>query len=185
MRLIYERVLDNQMSNHYVDNKTFFKVLKQYLEDVKLAEEQERPEPRVPDYIGICIMEIARKLSNKSNFVNYTYKEEMISDGIENAIMVVKNFNPEKSNNPFAYFTQIIYYAFLRRIQKEKKHSYIKHKSLESFYFENLLSYGQAEVTIDDEKARDLVEKFEKKPETKPKPVKKIGIERFIEDEEQ
>lgn len=169
---------------NYVDNKTFYKEIKKYIEKVKLAEQEGRPEPKIPDYIGMCILEIARKLSNKSNFINYTYKEEMISDGIENAIMVIKNFNPEKSQNPFAYFTQIIYYAFLRRIQKEKKHSYIKHKSLEHFYIETILVDGGTDIVIDDEKAKDLVNMFETK-KTTPKVNKKVGIEKFIEEDKQ
>lgn len=77
-------------------------------------------------------MKIAQHLSYKPNFINYTYKDEMISDGIENCLLYIDNFNPEKSSNPFAYFTQIIYYAFIRRIQKEKKQTYVKYKSLEN-----------------------------------------------------
>ena len=77
--------------------------------------------PPVTNYIGECFLKIVNHLSYRPNFINYTYREEMISDGIENCLQYVHNFNPEKSDNPFAYFTQIIYYAFLRRIQKEKK----------------------------------------------------------------
>jgi len=87
--------------------------------------------PRVPNYIGECLYNIANRLSLKGNFVNYSYREEMISDGIENCLIYLNNFNPEKSDNPFAYFTQIIYFAFLRRIQKERKQLYVKHKVLE------------------------------------------------------
>ena len=77
-------------------------------------------------------MQIAVHLSYKSNFINYGFREDMISDGIENCIQYIHNFDPDKSKNPFAYFTQIIYYAFLRRIQKEKKSLYVKYKSLEN-----------------------------------------------------
>ena len=84
--------------------------------------------PPITNYIGECFLKIATHLSYRPNFINYTYREEMISDGIENCLQYVHNFNPEKSDNPFAYFTQIIYYAFLRRIQKEKKQVTIKHK---------------------------------------------------------
>ena len=82
--------------------------------------------PPVTNYIGECFLKIATHLSYRPNFINYTYRDEMISDGIENCLQYVKNFNPEKSSNPFAYFTQIIYYAFLRRIQKEKKQTHVK-----------------------------------------------------------
>ena len=88
--------------------------------------------PRVPTYVGECIMKIATHLSHKPNFINYTFREDMICDGIENCLQYIDNFNPDKSSNPFAYFTQIIYYAFLRRIAKEKKLLYIKYKASEN-----------------------------------------------------
>ena len=96
------------------------------------AEEQGKPQPPVTNYIGECFLKIANHLSYRPNFINYTYRDEMISDGIENCLQYVHNFNPDKSNNPFAYFTQIIYYAFLRRIQKEKKQSHVKNKLIEN-----------------------------------------------------
>ena len=79
--------------------------------------------PPVTNYIGECFLKIANGLSYRPNFINYTYRSEMVSDGIENCLQYIHNFDPEKSKNPFAYFTQIIYYAFLRRIQKEKETS--------------------------------------------------------------
>jgi hypothetical protein len=84
--------------------------------------------PSITDFMGVCFLKIANGLSYRPNFINYTYKQEMISDGIENCLQYLHNFDPEKSNNPFAYFTQIIYYAFLRRIQKEKKQAHVKHQ---------------------------------------------------------
>jgi hypothetical protein len=107
-------------SEHYVDNKKLFAEMKQYLDGVKEAEESGADKPRIPEYIGECLLKISTRLSTKPNFINYTYRDEMISDGIENCINYIGNFNPEKSDNPFAYFTQIIYYAFLRRIQRER-----------------------------------------------------------------
>jgi len=121
-----------QKRNHYVDNKQLLAAMIVYKDEVKNALEKETERPRVPNYIGECIMKIAQHLSYKPNFINYTYKDEMISDGIENCLLYIDNFNPEKSSNPFAYFTQIIYYAFIRRIQKEKKQTYVKYKSLEN-----------------------------------------------------
>jgi len=118
--------------NHYVDNKQLLSAMVDYRLEVIESKKLDKERPRVPNYIGECIMKIAQHLSYKPNFINYTYKEEMISDGIENCLLYIDNFNPEKSSNPFAYFTQIIYYAFIRRIQKEKKQTYVKYKSLEN-----------------------------------------------------
>ncbi|MGY8867042.1 MAG: sigma factor for late transcription, partial [Methylophagaceae bacterium] len=124
---------------HYVDNKKLFVEMCAYLELVKEAAEADDKRPRIPEYIGECLLKISSRLSTKPNFINYTYRDEMISDGIENCVNYIGNFNPEKSQNPFAYFTQIIYYAFLRRIQREKKQLYIKHKSLETAIVQNEL----------------------------------------------
>jgi len=113
---------------HYVNNADFLAAIKQYRQQVKEAEESGSPKPQVSNYIGECILKIATHLAYKPNFFNYSYKDDMILDGIENCIQYIDNFDPDKSSNPFAYFTQIIYYAFLRRISKEKKQTYIKTK---------------------------------------------------------
>ena len=118
-------------SDHYVNNKDFLAALIKYREDVEIASLQDKPKPVIPRYIGECFLKIANHLSFKPNFVNYMFKEDMISDGIENCVQYIHNFDPEKSQNPFAYFTQIIHYAFLRRIQKEKRQLEIKNKILE------------------------------------------------------
>ena len=129
-------------SEHYVNNKEFLAALIKYREDKEIALIQGKPKPPIPRYIGECFLKIANHLSFKPNFVNYMFKEDMISDGIENCVQYIHNFNPEKSQNPFAYFTQIIHYAFLRRIQKEKKQLEIKNKILERS--------GYSEVFTDD-----------------------------------
>ena len=116
---------------HYINNEDFLKALVAYKQKRKEASEQGLPEPKIPNYIGECWMKIAEGLSHKPNFINYTYRDEMIADGIENCLMYFDNFDETKSKNPFAYFTQIIYYAFLRRIQKEKKQLYVKYKATE------------------------------------------------------
>lgn len=113
---------------HYINNPDFLQAIKDYRLAVHEAEESGEPKPKLPDYIGECILKIANHLSHKPNFINYTYRDDMISDGIENCLMYFHNFDPNKSSNPFAYFTQIIYYAFIRRIQKEKKQTLIKSK---------------------------------------------------------
>ena len=117
---------------NYVNNKDLLEALIKYQKDCREAEDQGEDTPRVPDYIGTCIFQIANRLATKPNFSGYSYKDDMISDGIENCLQYIHNFNPEKSQNPFAYFTQIIWYAFLRRIQKEKKQMYIRFKSSQS-----------------------------------------------------
>ena len=119
---------------HYVDNEKFLEVMtgyrNAYLESRENGEEQK---PMIPDYAGECFLKKAERLSHRPNFINYAFREEMVSDGIENCVMYASNFNPEKSSNPFAYFTQITYYAFLRRIEKEKKQLYIKYKTMDEY----------------------------------------------------
>ena len=122
---------------HYVNNKEFLEAMVAWREKCAEAEQKGKEQPPVTNYIGECFLKIATHLSYRPNFINYTYRDEMISDGIENCLQYVANFNPEKSKNPFAYFTQIIYYAFLRRIQKEKKQTHVKNKMIEKNNFES------------------------------------------------
>ena len=129
-------------SIHYVNNKEFLEALIEYKKEVSLAQERGDPKPRITNYLGECFLKIATHLSFKPNFVNYIFKDDMISDGIENCVQYIHNFDPNKSRNPFAYFTQIIHYAFLRRIQKEKRQLDIKNKILERS--------GYDEVFVDD-----------------------------------
>jgi DNA-directed RNA polymerase specialized sigma24 family protein len=132
-------------SSHYVNNPDFLQALKDYKEKVKAAEASGAERPQVSNYIGECILKIANHLSYKANFINYSYRDEMISDGIENCLRYVDNFDPEKSSNPFAYFTQIIYFAFLRRIAREKKQSVIKGKMIRDMPFESFELQDQDE----------------------------------------
>ena len=136
----------SKRSEHYVNNKEFLAALIRHRENIEIAEIQGKEKPRIPRYIGECFLKIATHLSFKPNFVNYMFKEDMISDGIENCVQYIHNFNPEKSQNPFAYFTQIIHYAFLRRIQKEKKQLEIKNKILEKTGYEQVFERD----TLDD-----------------------------------
>ena len=115
---------------HYVNNKEFLAAIVERKQHLKEAEESDLPKPQVSNYLGECILKIANHLSYRPNFINYTYRDEMISDGIENSLQYIDNFDPEKSKNPFAYFTQIIYFAFIRRITKEKKQQKIKDRIL-------------------------------------------------------
>ena len=123
-------------TEYYVNNRDFLDAIVQYKVDVRTADKEDKAKPRVPNYIGDCFLKIATHLSYKPNFVNYMFREDMICDGIENCVQYIENFNPEKSKNPFAYFTQIIYYAFLRRIQKEKRQLEIKNKILDKSGYE-------------------------------------------------
>lgn len=171
-------------NDHYIDNKRFFEEMKAWKTLVKAAEKEGKPHPPVTTYIGECFMAIADRLSRKPNFINYPYREEMISDGIENCLLYAYNFNPRKSKNPFSYFTQIIYYAFLRRISKEKKQAYIKLKKIENSNIDSTLKkwFRENYLSGEDNKPSVLTEtdiqNFEKKPEkteteTPKKPKKK------------
>ena len=154
--------LNKKSKEHYVDNKRFLEEMKKYRKKVLSARNRKRKDPPISDYIGECFLKIANHLSYRPNFINYTYKEDMISDGIENCLTYVANFDPEKSNNPFAYFTQIIYYAFIRRIQKEKKQTTIKQKLI--------LKSGLDEIVRQE---GDFLRKnmiIEQEPEKKEKP---------------
>ena len=127
-------------AEHYVNNKEFLNALENYFAQVEKAKLNDEPKPQIPRYIGECFLKIANHLSYKPNFVNYMFKEDMISDGLENCIEYVTNFDPQKSSNPFAYFTQIIYFAFLRRIGKEKKQLEIKNRIIEKSGFAEVMA---------------------------------------------
>lgn len=127
-----EKVVEKELNaDHYVDNKQFLAEMIKWKKEIREAEDSGDERPPVSEYIGSCFLKIAERLCSKSNFMNYPYKDEMIGDGIENCLMYAHNFNPRKSKNPFSYFTQIIYYAFLRRIEREKKQAYIKFRLTE------------------------------------------------------
>ena len=172
-------------SVHYVDNKKFLAAMIEFKEKCKVAEDDGDDRPPVSNYIGECFLKIATHLSFRPNFINYTYRDDMISDGIENCLQYVSNFNPEKSNNPFAYFTQIIYYAFLRRIAKEKKQTHVKNKMIEN-------SQYQAWTTMEGDDSSYTVMGFDPtvmlpeedvyKPKKKSSPKTK-GLETFMEEE--
>lgn len=167
----------------YVNNKEFYQLLVDYREKCRVAEQEGKETPRIPEKIGECFFMIATRLSSKANFAGYTYKDEMVSDALENCVNAVHSFNPEKSKNPFAYFTQIIWYAFLRRIDKEKKQTYIKYKSLETVMLENDLSDEEgdpyANFNLMNDKMKPIIDKYEKKSTKKTSGPK--GVEKFLE----
>lgn len=176
-------------NSHYVDNKKFYDAIVQYRAAIADALLHNKPKPQIPEYIGECILMIASRLATKPNFANYSYREDMVADGIENCICYIDNFDPAKSDNPFAYFTQIIYFAFLRRLQKEKKQLYIKHKSMENSYiFHDTYDMDDddklimADYMIDNQAAYDVIKSFESDIQKKKK-KRKVGIEKFVEDD--
>ena len=179
---------------NYVNNPEFLQAIIDYKKLCVEAEDSGDPKPQIPDYIGECIYQISTRLASKPNFSGYSYKDEMISDGLENAIQALGNFDPDKSSNPFAYFTQIIWYAFLRRIDKEKKQLYIKHKVTENSVISGTAVEGADDgddapsyIDLDNDYMTDFVKNYEKKMEEKKaqqqKRAKK-GLEKFIDNEE-
>lgn len=121
---------------HYVNNKEFSHAVVDYVNEVNAAREKDEVEPKITNYIGSCFLKISEGLSHKPNFFSYTYREEMVMDAVENCIKAIMNYNIEKATrtglpNAFAYFTQISYYAFLRRIAKEKKQQDIKERYID------------------------------------------------------
>lgn len=183
--------------NIYIDNKRMYAEFVEWKKAIQQAKKTDSPRPRITEYIGECFLLIANNLSHKPNFFNYTYKDEMISDGIENAILYAANFNPKKSKNPFAYFTSIIFYAFVRRINKEKKQLYIKRKLVENSMFDDTLVNHDDDtggvpsyIDLNNDKMNTLVVDFEKSLKlkkdkiraTKTKKKKLYGIDKYIDE---
>ena len=152
---------------HYVDNKKFLEAMIEHRDKCEKAEKRGRKKPEVTNYIGECFLKIANHLSYRPNFINYTFRDDMISDGIENCLQYMDNFNPDKSKNPFAYFTQIIYYAFIRRIQKEKKQIQIKSKLVANAGVENMMDQLKGDDAVDQSQMLDYLQKNLKEEPTK------------------
>ena len=149
-------------SEHYVNNRELLEALIVYRAQVKEAKENDLPKPRITNYLGSCFLKIATHLSYKPNFVNYMFRDDMISDGIENCVQYIHNFDPEKSRNPFAYFTQIVYYAFLRRIAKEKRQMDIKEKIIEKSGYDHVFSVD-GDASTDYNQIKNRVEMNQKR----------------------
>ena len=152
---------------HYVDNKKFLEAMIEHRDKCEKAEKRGRKKPEVTNYIGECFLKIANHLSYRPNFINYTFRDDMISDGIENCLQYMNNFNPEKSKNPFAYFTQIIYYAFIRRIQKEKKQIQIKSKLIANAGVENMMDQLEGDDAQYQSQMLDFLQRNSKEEEPK------------------
>jgi len=180
--------------NHYVDNVRFFNEIMEYKRQCREALEQGREKPRVSEYIGKCIYLIAENLSHKPRFMNYSFREELVSDAIENCFLYFDNFDPKKSENPFAYFTQIIYFAFHRRISKEEKNRYIMYKKFQ----ESVLDTNDVSLMIDSDdnhlisttmydNLNEFIKNFEARELAKKEKRKlaKEGLEKFVGDEDE
>ena len=178
---------------HYVDNQKFLEEMIVYKGKCKDAKNRGEPAPQISEYVGECFMKIANRLSFRPNFINYAFREDMISDGIENCVQYIRNFDPEKSKNPFAYFTQIIYFAFIRRIQKEKKQLYIKYKTMDTFgalgdnveVSDHDKGHYDYNTLSPDQKANmyDFIKNFEEAKKAKSvtkKPTKTTNLEYFF-----
>jgi len=157
---------------HYVNNKEFLEAMKAYKKSVNKAKREKKDKPPVTNYIGSCFLKIANHLSYRPNFINYTFRDDMVSDGIENCLQYLDNFNPAKSSNPFAYFTQIIYYAFIRRIQKEKKQTTIKHKLIMDSNYDDVALQPGDDAEFKNQ-FREFLQKNLKMDDTQPKKVEK------------
>ena len=179
-----------KITRNYINNADFLAALVQYKEDCNIASENNKPKPRIPNYIGECFMKLAEGLARRPNFFGYSYKDEMIADGIENCLMYFENFDTTRKN-PFAYFTQILWWCFVRRIQKEKKQQYIKYKATENFGIldeAELMELGDGQIKQLEvyDNMYEFIQKFEetefKKTAKTSKKKKATGIESFLEE---
>ena len=189
-------------NKHYVNNKDLFENLCPYLERVRAAKleqpgvkKEDLVLPQVPEYIADCIFKICDNMSRKPNFFGYTYREDMVLDGVENCLRYIANFNPEKSTNPFSYFSQIAHFAFIRRIKSEHKETYVKCKAMElavldydkigdlnphdtsGFAAHSGMAYDNIYDFIDEYES-----KMKAKKKDKPEPKKK-KLEEFMDDD--
>ena len=184
--------MKKQNKVHYVDNQKFYQEIIEHKRKVAEARERGLEDPKLSNYIGECIWKIATKLSTKPCFLNYSYREEMISDVIENCILYFNDYDPTKGSNPFAYFTQVIYFAFLRRINKEERNRYIIYKNFQ----ETVINNGHAGHLIDGDdnhvmsvnlydNINEFMERFEKKEAVKKekRKIAKEGLIKFYEEE--
>lgn len=149
-----------RISKHYVNNKDFLEALIEHKQACEAARAKGKPTPIIPDYIGECVFEIATRLARRPNFSGYSFKEDMIMDGVENCVKYIEKFDPEKSSNPFAYFTQVIWYAFLRRIGSEKKFLYTKLKSSQSMLALGETHTGGSEISLNLNIDADYIDAF-------------------------
>ena len=176
--------MTTKKNNHYVNNKTLYTEMVKYRTAVLDSKEKGTPPPAIPNYVGECLLLIGNRLAFKANFINYSYRDDMVLDGIENCIMAIDNFDPEKSTNPFAYFTQIMKWAFIRRIQKEQKQAYVKHKNFENTLL--MADWGTVDnemIAINNEYSANVVASFETKLTKNKAKAKLVGLQKLAKGE--
>jgi|TARA_R110002124_G_scaffold115487_1_gene271354 hypothetical protein len=137
--------MKKNQKEHYVNNRDFSNAVVEYVTSANEARANEAAIPVVTDYIATCFMKISEGLSHKSNFIRYSYRDEMVMDAVENCLKAINNYNVEAATrtgkpNAFAYFTQISWFAFLRRIAKEKRQHDIKFKYIEMSGFDEFVT---------------------------------------------
>ncbi len=179
---------------HYVNNKDLLNQIIKRKALIKAALEAGQEKPPLDNYLGECILKICKHLAYKSNFINYTYRNEMIGDAIENCVKVLDNFDPERGSNPFAYLTQIAYNAFIRRIQMEQKQQYIKGKLIQDMPLDELFSTQDQDSDdaafhnqfIEYLRENNFIKTMEKKAKVaKKKLAEDEPLEQFMSDDEE
>lgn len=190
---IYRKTETTKIAN-YINNKKMLEEFVKHRARVQKAKDEGKELPQLPDYLGLCFMQIAERLGTKGNFAGYSWLDEMKADGIENCIIGAHNFDPEKGDNPFAYFTKIIWFAFLRRIEKEKKQSYVKYKVMQNMNITGEHVEGDASgfqginLSVENVAMNNVVSAFEDKKKKKDEKIKatkkKKGVEAFFESED-
>ena len=186
---------EKKTSTHYVNNVDLYNALVAWQKETRKAHRKKLPQPPLPDFVAESMMKMANRLSQKAGFVNYTYREDMVGDALESCLRYIHNFNPAKSTNAFAYITQIIHNAFIRRIQKEQKQLYVKMRIVDQADFADSYEkqsgddahYNNSYVTYLQENKGDVIAKFEnwkesKKTKANAKKKSKIGV--LMDDEE-
>lgn len=152
---------------HYVDNKQFLDILVAYKKDCRIAKKNKKPNPPIPSYIGECFSKIADNYSHRKEFIKYSYRDEMVSDAVENCLLYFGNFDPKITKNPFAYFSQVVYFAFLRRIEKEHKQQYIKYKYFSNYGVETTPDDDESKSPMSYENINEFIKRYEDKIEQK------------------
>ena len=173
---------------HYVNNKALLECIEKYQKQKNEAIQNNTALPKIPEYFGEAIIQIATRFSRRSNFIGYSFRDEMISDAIEHALVAVDKFDPTKSSNPFSYITTMVYYSFIRRIAKEKRQSYIRSKliqdmPIDSFdiqdhdddndFMNNYMAFIQSHQNFDDTQEKKV---------PKQRAIQRGPLEDFLED---
>jgi len=169
-----------------VNNADFYEALKKHRTACQAARDSDKPLPQVPNYLGECLLQIATNLARRPNFSGYAYREDMIMDGVENALRYIESFDPNRTKNPFGYFTKVIWFRFIRKIKDEKKQLYVRFKNSQSLLSgQGTFEAGQEEVQMNLSNSVDymnaFIEEFEEKNFGK-KNIKASDLDREAEE---